>query len=256
MTSQRTAIEAHLRRAPYLHTYELGDLDPREAAHTTWYASDENDPDEINAVALVYRGLATPTLVALTDGDLAPQRALLARVVDDVPAQFYAHLTPGLEDVLAPRFRPTLLGHNVKMALTRRVDPPDGDVHALAPADADEALAFYAAAYPDSYFEAGSLTRGPFVAVRDDHGLAAIAGTHVYSPVMRVAALGSIATRPDARGRGHARRVTAALCHRIQDDIDVIGLNVRDHNASAIACYRRVGFEPRHAYNEWKVTAP
>ena len=242
------AIEAHLRRAPYLHAYELGDLDPQEAPYTTWYTSDD-------AVALIYRGLSTPTLVALADGELTAQRALLARLLDDLPATFYAHLSPGLEATLAPRFESTLLGHNLKMALTRRVAPLDTDVRGLVPADADEVRAFYADAYPTGYFEPQSLARGRFVAVHDGRGIAAIAGTHVYSPTVRVAALGSIATRPDARGRGHARRVTAALCHRIQDEIDIIGLNVRADNASAIACYRRVGFEPRHEYDEWQVTA-
>jgi ribosomal protein S18 acetylase RimI-like enzyme len=113
-----SAIEAFLRRAPYLHVYELGDLDPREAGHTTWIA---NDP--------------------------------------------------------------------------------------------------------------------------------------IYSPALRVASLGDIATRPDARGRGHARRVTAALCRLLEPECDVIGLNVRADNAPAIACYRAVGFDARHAYDEWLVTA-
>jgi ribosomal protein S18 acetylase RimI-like enzyme len=75
----------------------------------------------------------------------------------------------------------------------------------------------------------------------------------VYSPVERVASLGNIATRGDARSRGHARRVTAALCRRLRDEIDIIGLNVRADNAAAIACYRAVGFEERHAYKEWHV---
>lgn len=249
MTAPLTAIEAHLRAAPYLHTYELGDLDPREAPHTTWYAS-----PAVDAVALVYRGLAVPTLIALATGDPAPLHALLTGLADTLPDRFYAHLTAGLEAAFAPRFQPELLGHHLKMALTREVEPSD-DPHLcwLTTDDAAEAVRFYAEAYPGSYFEAESLSRGPFVAVRDDRGLAAIAGTHVYSPAVRVAALGSIATRPDARGRGHARRVTAALCHRMRDDIDIIGLNVRADNASAIACYQRVGFEPRHAYSEWRI---
>jgi len=245
--SDLISIEAYLRRAPFLHAYELGDLDPREAPHTTWYSTDD-------AVALIYRGLATPTVIALADGDLAPQLALLARVVADLAPPFYAHLSPGLEAALSP-FNRTLLAHSVKMGLTGRVAAPVGDVHWLTPTDVDEVVAFYAVAYPTGFFSPQDLGRGRFVAVRDANGIAAIAGTHVYSPVMRVAALGSIATRPDARGRGHAGRVTAALCHRIQDDIDVIGLNVRADNAAAIACYQRVGFEPRHAYDEWRIDA-
>jgi ribosomal protein S18 acetylase RimI-like enzyme len=110
------------------------------------------------------------------------------------------------------------------------------------------------ASYPTGYFEPVNLERGPYVAIRDDRGIAAVAGVHVYSPDKRVASLGNIATRPDARGRGLARRVTAALCRLLQGEIDVIGLNVRADNAAAIACYRGVGFEIRHAYDEWRVT--
>lgn len=250
------AIEAFLRRAPYLHAYELGDLDPREAPHTTWIAR-----EPVDAVVLLYRGLAVPTLVALADEDPAALRRLLAEAdaAGALPPRFYAHLTPGMETVLAGRHALELLGHNRKMALAAPVAGPrdtatDDDITRLGPADAGEAVAFYAASYPASYFEPVNLERGPYLAIRDGRGLAAVAGVHVYSPVKRVASLGNIATRPDARGRGLARRVTAALCRLLQREIDVIGLNVRADHASAIACYRGVGFEIRQAFDEWRVT--
>jgi ribosomal protein S18 acetylase RimI-like enzyme len=246
------AIEAFLRRAPYLHAYELGDLDPREAAHTAWIAR-----EPVDAVVLIYRGLAVPTLIALADGDPAALHRLLAgaAAAGELPPRFYAHLTPGVEGVLSARHELERLGHHRKMALAAPVGGlTDDAVVRLGPADAGEAVAFYAASYPASYFEPVNLERGPYLAIRDDRGLAAIAGVHVYSPVKRVASLGNIATRPDARGRGLARRVTAALCRLLGAEIDVIGLNVRADNAAAIACYRGIGFELRHAYDEWRVT--
>jgi ribosomal protein S18 acetylase RimI-like enzyme len=246
-----SAIEAFLRGAPYLHAYELGDLDPREAGHVTWIA---NDP--VDAVVLVYRGLQTPTVLALAEGDPAALRALLAAAAGGLPARFYAHLSPGVEAALGERYQLELLGHHWKMGLAAPVaGPPDGAVVRLASEHAGEVVRFYAESYPGSYFEPANLQRGPYVAVRDERGIAAIAGVHVYSPLVRVASLGNIATRPDARGRGHARRVTAALCRLLQAEVDVIGLNVRADNAAAIACYRRIGFEVRHAYDEWRVTA-
>ena len=245
-----SAIAAFLRRAPYLHAYELGDLDPREAAHTTWIAG-----DPVRAVVLLYRGLATPTIVGLVEEgvDRDEMCGLLAAHADRLPPRFYAHLTAGLVEALAPARR-VLLGHNWKMGLTRRTEaPPGGAVISLTPRDADEVGRFYAESYPGSYFEPQNLERGPYVAIRDGHGIAAIAGVHVYSPATRVAALGNIATRPDARGHGHARRVTAALCDRLRAEVDVIGLNVRADNAAAIACYRAVGFEQLHEYDEWLI---
>jgi ribosomal protein S18 acetylase RimI-like enzyme len=125
----------------------------------------------------------------------------------------------------------------------------------LGPGDADEAMAFYAVSYPTTVFEPVTLERGPYTAIRDARGIAAIAGVHVYAPGMRVASLGNIATRPDARGLGHGRRVTAAMCRLLAPEIDVIGLNVRGDNTAAIACYHAVGFAPRHHYDEWVFTA-
>jgi RimJ/RimL family protein N-acetyltransferase len=254
--ARQAAIEAFLRRAPYLHAYELGDLDPREAAHTTWIAR-----DPVDAVVLVYRGLATPTILALADDDPAALCALLAAHAGELPPRFYAHLTPGVEAALGPRYHAQRLGHHVKMGLASPVTAPapapapaDNAIVRLTPQHAGEAMQFYAASYPASYFEPANLERGPYLAIRDGDGIAAIAGVHVYSPALRVASLGNIATRPDARGRGHARRVTAALCLLLQAEVELIGLNVRADNAAALACYRAVGFEVRHPYDEWLVT--
>jgi ribosomal protein S18 acetylase RimI-like enzyme len=259
------AIEAHLRRAPYLHAYELGDLDPHERPHTTWFASASGGASagaSIDAVLLLYRGLATPTILGLADGDPAALHALITAHAHELPPICYAHLTEGLTAALAPRYRVELLSHNLKMALTGAVGEPGSTgalgepgaaIHRLTPADADEVVRFYREAYPASYFEPVNLVRGPYLAVRDDRGIAAIAGVHVYSPALRVASLGNIATRPDARGRGHAGRATAALCRLLRAGADVIGLNVRADNAPAIACYRRVGFEVRHRYDEWRL---
>ena len=249
-----SAIEAFLRRAPYLHAYELGDLDPREAPHTTWIA---NDP--VDAVVLLYRGLAVPTIVGLADprDDLAALCALLAAAIPQLPPRFYAHLTSGAEVALARRYHLAPLGQHWKMGLAVPIaGPPDDAIIRLGAQHADEVVEFYAASYPTGYFEPANLERGPYLAIRDDHGIAAIAGIHVYSPAMRVASLGNIATRPDARGRGHARRVTTALCRLLQAEVDIIGLNVRADNAAAIACYRGVGFERRDAYEEWRVSLP
>lgn len=250
----RANIEAFLRRAPYLHDYELGDLDPREAAHTTWFAD-----DPVRAVALLYHGLVTPTLIALVaaGNDAGRMRALLASVARGLPRRYIAHLSAGLIESLAPA-RAESLGDHWKMGLTAAAAPAStaaGEAIAqLMPGDADDVVRFYAESYPDSYFEPVNLVRGPYLAIRDRHGIAAIAGVHAYSPATRVASLGNIATRPDARGRGYARRVTAALCDRLRAEIDVIGLNVRADNAAAIACYRAVGFERLGEYGEWRLT--
>ena len=238
-------IERCLRRAPYLHVYELGDLDPREAPHCTWFHS-------AGAVALLYRGLAVPTLVAFADDDADVLHELLVRRAAELPDRFYAHLSAGLESALAHRFDAELLGVNLKLGLTGLRATATDEPTVLSIDDAEAVGRFYAAHYPSSYFEPANLQRGPYLALSDERGLVAIAGVHVYSPLVRVAAVGNVATRGDARGRGYARRITGLLCRRLLDEVDVIGLNVRADNAAAIACYRGLGFERVGDFREWR----
>ena len=78
-----------------------------------------------------------------------------------------------------------------------------------------------------------------------------VAGVHVWSPEWRVAALGNVATLPEARGRGLATAACADLCRLLLDDgIDVISLNVRADNLSAIRAYERLGFAHAADYVE------
>ena len=85
--------------------------------------------------------------------------------------------------------------------------------------------------------------------------LMSVAGVHVFSRRYRVAALGNIATHPQARGKGLARVVTAKLCQELRGEADHIGLNVKDDNAGAIACYERLGFERCAVYGEYTLEA-
>ncbi len=132
----------------------------------------------------------------------------------------YAHLTPGLEVPLAAELRASSSARTGKLGLAAlRGDAGAGpDVVALSAADATRAAAIYAAHYPGHWFEPASLERGPYLALWDAHGLAAIAGVHVYSPTKRVAAIGNVATRGDARGArpgpAHHGRVVPAVAHR------------------------------------------
>jgi predicted GNAT family acetyltransferase len=82
-----------------------------------------------------------------------------------------------------------------------------------------------------------------YFGIRRDGSWISVAGIHVYSPHYGVAALGNITTLPQFRGQGLATATTAKLCRTLLQDVDHIGLNVKADNASAIACYKRLGFE-------------
>ena len=124
-------------------------------------------------------------------------------------------------------------------------------VHAYALGDLDEVLAFYARAYPGTWFEPRMLETRRYVGIRDEHGLVCVAGVHVWSPEWRVAALGNVATVPESRGRGLAKAACAQLCRVLLDDgIDTISLNVRADNLAAIAAYEKLGFAHAADYVE------
>ncbi len=248
-------IEAVLRRDVFLNLYALGDLDPFFWPHTTWYGLD--DGGTVAAVALLYTAFDPPTLLALAGPPAWPMRELLRAMGPVLPPRVYAHLSPECVPALAPRFRVESHGLHLKMALrdTSRLGSFDTSaVVPLMPADADELRAFYAVSHPRNWFDPRMLETGCYYGVRDGGELLSVAGVHVYSPAQRVAALGNIATHPNARGRGLGKAVTARLCAALADHIDHVGLNVRADNPAAIACYERVGFVRTAEYEECTVT--
>jgi len=241
------AIEAFLRRAPLLHVYELGDLDPAMRSHVHWYARGTSGGDGVpDAVALRFDGLSVPTLIALAHDDVDALKVLLKTV--ELPRRFYAHVTPGVQSVLGGK--QTGLGRHLKMGLVGRPNGGAAAVIRFGPGDADALFDFYKLAYPGNYFERSSLSVGPYVGLRDKRGIVAAAGVHVYSPTQRVAALGNIATHPDHRGRGLAKTVTRGLVQLLAPHADVIGLNVRADHTAAVACYKSLGFETIGVYDE------
>ncbi len=248
----RKRIEDFLRGNTFLHIYGLGDLDDRLWPNTTWYAL--ADGGEIKAVALMYSGLAVPTLLALGDQELPALRELVGRIRSLLPARFYAHLSGDLSRLLAVHYRVECRGPHYKMALTnpaqRVAAEGGGDVAQLSAADLDELQQFYQVSYPETAFEPSMLEIGPYFGVRLGGQLVSVAGVHLYSPQYRVAAPGNVATHPDHRGRGYAKTALDSLCRQLLRAVDHIGLNVKASNASAIRCYEALGFVVISQYEE------
>jgi ribosomal protein S18 acetylase RimI-like enzyme len=239
----RGRIEAFLRANTFLHIYALGDLDDRLWPNTTWYALAGGD--QIQAIALMYSGLAVPTLLALGEKVLPALRDLVRSIRPLLPARFYAHLSGDLSRLLS-HYRIDSHGPHYKMALVkpgRLVEAGEGVQPALlSAADLEELQRFYQVSFPEAAFEPGMLAIGPYVGVRVGGQLVSVAGVHVYSPAYRVAALAAIATRPDCRGKGYAKMAVSSLCRELLRSVDHIGLNVKANNASAIRCYEALGF--------------
>ena len=72
----------------------------------------------------------------------------------------------------------------------------------------------------------------------------------------KVAVLGNIATHPEHRERSIGSKLTFALCYDLNKSVDIIGLNVKSDNESAIKCYRKIGFEMMANYEECLIKNP
>jgi len=254
--SDKHSLESYLRRYPQVNYYSLGDLDDFFWPDTRWYIS--RQADEISALALLYTGEDPAVLLAILNENRESLTGLLQSLIPDLPERVYTHLSPGLEALLSEKYSLEHHGEHFQMTLTdfSALDAIDtAAVVPLSETDLPQLEVLYAAAYPGTWFNPRMLETGQYAGIRDALGnLLSVAGVHVYSPAYRVAALGNIATHPEHRGRGLATAAAAGLCRRLLRHVDLIGLNVRTDNLSAIRSYRKAGFEVSGTYHEWMLS--
>lgn len=84
---------------------------------------------------------------------------------------------------------------------------------------------------------------GTYLGVQDDGVLVAMAGERLKPPGWTE--ISAVCTAPEARGRGHAARLVAALVARIVARGERPFLHVAEANTGAIALYERLGFTTR-----------
>ena len=246
-------LAEYFRKDPFLHLYSLGDLDDFFWLKTTCYGVLTGK--SVDKVVLVYHGGAIPVLLALSQpGQL--EKEYINQLILLLPDQFYAHLSPGLEELFSTRYTISDYGGHYKMGLQ---DPSliekvnTENTYPLTEIDLEEIQSLYQSSYPDNAFDPRMLLTRQYIGYRRDGSLLSVGGVHVYSPAYRVAALGNITTRPEYRNQGLGRAVTAQLCLSLQENVDVIGLNVKQENSPALSLYRSLGFEISAEYGEFSL---
>jgi predicted GNAT family acetyltransferase len=144
---------------------------------------------------------------------------------------------PGLEAVKeAP---------GVQMVATRRLHADDG-LQVLGDEDAADMLALATLTEPGPFLPR-TPTMGRFIGLRIDGRLAAMAGERMRFPGH--VEVSGVCTHPDFRGRGLARRLSAAVTADIQRRGEQPFLHAWTTNTVAIALYESLGFVVRTAVN-------
>jgi len=185
----------------------------------------------------------------------APEVNVFASACDDTPpalAALAALVRPGehvfvlqvSEIPVPPGLSAVKAASGVQMVATRSALPAgaDEDIVTLSDADAPEMLALARLTEPGPFLSR-THTMGTFIGVRIGGRLAAMAGERFRVPGHTE--VSGVCTHPEFRGRGLARRLSAAVAAGIEARGERPFLHAWKSNRPAIALYESLGFEIR-----------
>ena len=176
---------------------------------------------------------------AATSDETVESLAALAELVSPADDRIILLQVPPI--IVPPGLEAVKQASGVQMIATRRLETPEG-VETLPDAAAAEMLALARLTEPGPFFSR-THTMGRFVGVRIDGRLAAMAGERMRFPGH--AEVSGVCTHPDFRGRGLARRLSAAVTAHIQQRGERPFLHAWTTNTAAIALYESLGFAVR-----------
>ncbi|MGO4572956.1 GNAT family N-acetyltransferase [Microvirga sp. 2TAF3] len=230
----RQWLGSFLRDKPLFRLYfeaALADLDKGIDNRSAYLGQDR-------AGALL--GIAFDQLVVITAiGQLRPEELALGLTA---PSATELHIEPDHEAVLRPRFGNRLIEARDMRIYGRALatEAADPDARRLGIEDAPVVTRFMEEHYPRNAFSEWMLTM-PFAALLHKGDIVATAGT--IARHADIALIGDFLTRPDQRGRGHARR----LAHHLgwvfaQEGVRTLVLATTADNAAACRAYEAAGF--------------
>jgi predicted GNAT family acetyltransferase len=195
--------------------------------------------------ALARRYAADVNLFAAARDDSVAALTALTKLVQPGERVFLADVSDvavpgGLELIKSAK--------GVQMVATRSIRVMDGDddIVQLTDADAPEMLALATLTEPGPFL-ARTHTMGTFRGIRIGGRLAAMAGERFRFP--GYTEVSGVCTHPDFRGRGLARRLSAAVAARIESRGERPFLHAWKTNSVAISLYEALGFELRTEIN-------
>lgn len=146
-----------------------------------------------------------------------------------------------------PGLRATRTATGVQMVAARPLAvEPDEEIEILTDSDAPEMLALATLTQPGPFL-ARTHHMGRFLGIRHKGRLAAMAGERMRFPGFTE--VSGVCTHPDFRGKGLARRLSAAVTTAIQERGEIAFLHAWSTNTPAIALYQSLGFDLRSEVN-------
>jgi RimJ/RimL family protein N-acetyltransferase len=245
-----------LRKDPYLHIYELGDLQEKLFANTRWFAM--IDGGAVVSSAMIYKARNINIFYLVEDTKQDTAVLLLRGIMDRLPEKMYCLVSENLVNVISERYGFDRAVCYEKMKLTgdiflsKNIKYPEF-TYRINSNDAEALEEFLRSINPGAFFNSGMLKTGKYFCIRKNASLISTAGVHLYSKEYSVAAIGNIVTVENERGKGYAASVTASLCADLWNDVKIIGLNVKEDNMAAKTVYEKLGFVKHTSHMELTV---
>lgn len=215
--------------------FALGDLEPEWMPHCEWWHT-------AGTYVLLFDGL-DPRLMC-PFGDVSGLATILELMKDE---RIWANIRPESEAIFRRFYRPVKAVHMRRMYLSRPV-AGSGEAVRLAASDRTEIEELLKEG-EWVLFLPHALASGHYYGIRENGRLIAIAGTHLASARYNIAALGTVFTHPDRRGRGLAGICSSHVLASVgRAGIRRVVLNVEEEKAGARRVYERLGFQTACTY--------
>ena len=257
------AVRDNLSQDPVWAAYAIADLRPDLARYCQWMVG----PDT-SGLGLLFTGLEPPILLSAGTPDGVAAALNDAELPDEVFLSIRTSHLPAVR-----RHYPRIDRHDMlRMALApgQHVPAPSMPTVPLSIADEHRLQTLYqhGGEFAPDAFTPSQLNDGYFFGIEDEGGaLTAAGGTHIafrsdgpHSGNLQeshpqksdsidrilsqgVAAIGNVYTRPDCRGRGYGKALTASIVQALQSEgYGLIVLNVSERNLVARSIYEKLGF--------------
>ena len=242
--SDKEKILAFLEKDRVWAGYAICDLEPQLFSQCEWYAAYSNG--KIISLCLYFKGFETPTQI--TFGDDSSLSKIFERI--DTPKRVHAHLLPVHKKILTKYYSFNKLKLMKRMATTREsFTPATGSALRLTENNLTELEIFYAER-EETFFLRDMLTSGVYYGIRKDGKLVSVAGTHVISPLHKIACIGNVFTLSSHRNRGYATICTSKVVEDLLLNHKNVILNVDSKNIPAIRVYEKLGFKEHCTFFE------